>query len=107
MNVKSFRRLAFACFTIVLNTGNLYELKFVNNEDLPNTGNLDFTLRPVARIFYGEVLSNEETDLGELISQWREPLLCREYFFLATENSWYLKLSSKTKGYTKKEQCIP
>ena len=51
MNVKSFRRLAFACFTIVLNTGNLYELKFVNNEDLPNTGNLDFTLRPVARIF--------------------------------------------------------
>ena len=87
MNVKSFRRLAFACFTIVLNTGNLYELKFVNNEDLPNTGNLDFTLRSVARIFYGEVLSNEETDLGELISQWREPLLCREYFFLATENS--------------------
>ena len=62
MNVKSFRRLAFACFTIVLNTGNLYELKFVNNEDLPNTGNLDFTLRPVARIFYGEVRSNEETD---------------------------------------------
>ena len=62
MNVKSFRRLAFACFTIVLNTGNLYELKFVNNEDLPNTGNLDFTLGPVARIFYGEVLSNEETD---------------------------------------------
>ena len=53
MNVKSFRRLAFACSTIVLNTGNLYELKFVNNEDLPNTGNLDFTLRPVARIFYG------------------------------------------------------
>ena len=62
MNVKSFRRLAFACSTIVLNTGNLYELKFVNNEDLPNTGNLDFTLRPVARIFYGEVRSNEETD---------------------------------------------
>ena len=62
MNVKSFRRLAFACFTIVLNTGNLYELKFVNNEDLPNTGNLDLTLRPVARIFYGEVRSNEETD---------------------------------------------
>ena len=24
MNVKSFRRLAFACFTIVLNTGNLW-----------------------------------------------------------------------------------
>ena len=54
MNVKSFRRLAFACFTIVLNTCNLCELRFVNNEDLPNTGNTDFTLRPVARIFYGE-----------------------------------------------------
>ena len=62
MNVKSFRRLAFACFTIVLNTGNLCQLRFVNNEDLPNSGNLDFTLRPVARIFYGEVRSNEETD---------------------------------------------
>ena len=28
-----------------LNAGNLCQLKFVNNEDLPNTGNLDFTLR--------------------------------------------------------------
>ena len=49
MNVKSFRRLAFACFTIVLNTCNLCQLKFVNNEDLPNTGNLDFTLRQGGR----------------------------------------------------------
>ena len=46
----------------MLNTGNLCELRFVNNEDLPNTGNLDFTLSPVARTFYGEVRSNEETD---------------------------------------------
>ena len=42
MNVKSFKQLAFACFTIVLNTGNLCQLRFVNNEDLPNTGNLDY-----------------------------------------------------------------
>ena len=35
-------------------------------------------------------------------SQWRECLLCREYDFFATENSGYFKLSSKTKGQTKK-----
>ena len=32
-----------------LNAGNLCQLKFVNNEDLPNTGNLDFTLRQGGR----------------------------------------------------------
>jgi len=32
--------------------------------------------------------------------------LRREYYFLATDNSRYFKLSSKTKGRTKKEQCI-
>ena len=32
-----------------LNTGYLCQLKFVNNEDLPNTGNLDFTLRQGGR----------------------------------------------------------
>ena len=36
-------------------------------------------------------------------SQWREPHLCREYYFLATENSGYFELSSKTKDQTKKE----
>ena len=39
-------------------------------------------------------------------SQCREPLLCREYYFLATANSWYFKLSSKKKGHTKKEQYL-
>ena len=33
-------------------------------------------------------------------SQRGEPLLCREYYLvLATENSWYFKLSSKTKDF--------
>ena len=36
-------------------------------------------------------------------SQRKEPLLCREYYFLATENSRYFELSSKTNGQTKKE----
>ena len=35
-------------------------------------------------------------------SQWRKPLLCREYYFFATENSRYFKLCSKTKGCSKK-----
>ena len=50
MNVKRFRRFAFAWFTIVLSTDNLCQLKFINNKDLANTGNLYFTLRPIARI---------------------------------------------------------
>ena len=50
MNVKSFRRLALAGFTIVLSTDNLCQLKFVNNKDLASTGNLGLTLRPIARI---------------------------------------------------------
>ena len=29
-------------------------------------------------------------------------LLCREYYFLDTENSRYFKLSSKTRGHTKR-----
>ena len=29
------------------------------------------------------------------------------FCFLATENSIHFKLYSKTKGYTKKEQCVP
>ena len=37
-------------------------------------------------------------------SQWREPLLYREYLFLAAENTWYLMLSSKTKGHANNEQ---
>ena len=41
-----------------------------------------------------------------LKSLGREPLLCREYFFLATQNSRYFKLSSKAKGHTKKKQKI-
>ena len=31
---------------------------------------------------------------------------CREYYFLATENSRYFTLCSKTKGYSKNEQCL-
>ena len=30
----------------------------------------------------------------------------REYYFLATANTRYFKLSSKTKGHAKKEKCI-
>ena len=33
-----------------MNTGNLCQLKFVNNEDLPNNGNLDFTLRQGGKV---------------------------------------------------------
>ena len=33
-----------------LNAGNLCQLKFVNNEDLPNNGNLDFTLRQGGKV---------------------------------------------------------
>ena len=33
-----------SCFSIVLNMGNLCQFRCVNNKDLPNNGNLGFTL---------------------------------------------------------------